>query len=336
MRTRLVELRNTVTTLIGVALVGSVGGAAQSPAPLVKTQAPGFYRMMLGSFEITALNDGVVAYPTSTLTGATAEQIRIGQAEAGLGDPVEMSYNAFLVNTGTKLVLIDTGTGGKLDESPGFHGAGRLLANLRAAGYRPEQVDDICITHVGPDHVGGLTIGTERTFPNAVVHAARAEIEVYVDSAKSAAVIAAAPNREQARGWIEFQSGLFAPYVKAGKVSLIDRDGMIVPGVRALATHGHTPGHTSYIIDAGGGGPTMVVLGDLIHWASVQFHYPSASSAFDADPNAAAAERLRVIRLAADSTYWIAGAHLSFPGLGHVRAGDGRFYWIPTIYTIPR
>src|SRR5262245_35954881 len=215
-------LNRSVLTATTLALVLHQAAPAQSPAPPVKTQAPGFYRMMLGHVEITALNDGVVAYSASTLTGATADQIRAGLAESALGDSVAMSYNAFLVNTGTKLVLIDTGTGGKLADNPGFRGAGRLIANLRAAGYRPEQVNDICISHVGPDHVGGLTIGTERAFPNAVVHAARAEIEVYVDSAKGAAAIAAAPakNREQARGWIQFQSGLFAPYAKAGNVLL--------------------------------------------------------------------------------------------------------------------
>jgi glyoxylase-like metal-dependent hydrolase (beta-lactamase superfamily II) len=80
-----------------------------------------------------------------------------------------MSYNAFLINTGSKLVLIDTDAGGKLDDQPEFHGTGRLMANLRAAGYQPEQIDEIYITHLGPDHVGGLTLGTERAFPNAIL-----------------------------------------------------------------------------------------------------------------------------------------------------------------------
>ena len=105
-------------------------------APMVKTQAPGFYRIMIGEFEVTALNDGVIAYPTAqVLPKATPEQIKSGLEENGLTDPVEMSYNAFLINTGRKLVLIDTGTGGKLNYDPGFHGAGHLMANLRAAGY---------------------------------------------------------------------------------------------------------------------------------------------------------------------------------------------------------
>src|SRR5581483_6581694 len=111
-------------------------------APMVKTQ-PGFYRMMLGDFEITALNDCVVAYPSSTITGATPDQIRSGLAEMRLTDPVEMSYNAFLINTGAKLILIDTGTGGKVADTPGFQGCGHLPANLRAAGLsaQPDRRD---------------------------------------------------------------------------------------------------------------------------------------------------------------------------------------------------
>src|ERR1700692_3136530 len=93
----------------------------QAASPMVKTQ-PGFYRMMLGDFEVTALNDGVVAYPTKrVLPSATPEQIKKGLSDNGLTDPVGMSCNAFLINTGSKLVLIDTGTGGKLDDEPEFH-----------------------------------------------------------------------------------------------------------------------------------------------------------------------------------------------------------------------
>ena len=134
---------------------------------MVGTQ-PGFYRMMLGDFEVTALNDGVVAYAVSrVLPTATADQIKSGLSESGLTDPVGLSYNAFLINTGSKLVLIDTGTGGKLDTEPEFYGAGHLIANLRAAGYRPEQIDEVYITHFHSDHIGGLLAGDKAAFPNA-------------------------------------------------------------------------------------------------------------------------------------------------------------------------
>lgn len=304
----------------------TAGQLAHAGAPPIKVQAPGFYRMMLGDFEITALNDGVIAYPTKqVLPKATAEQIRDGLYESGLTDPVGMSYNAFLVNTGAKLVLIDTGTGGKLDDNPGFHGAGRLLANLRASGYRPEQIDEIYITHLGPDHVGGLTRGAERVFPNAILRASQSAVDLFQhpDSAPA-----------WTRSWIPFWAALFAPYIKAGKFASIEQDGILTPGIRALATHGHAPGHTSYVVESKG--QTLIVLGDLVLMAALQFNDPSLQSSFDGDPSAAAEQRLRIFKMAATDDSWVAGGHLSFPGIGHVRAGRGRFFWVPANYEIPR
>src|SRR5580658_7615556 len=126
------------------------------------TPHPGFFRMRIGDDEIVALNDGVVSYPTSrVLPSATPEAIARGLSANALTDPVGMSYNAFLVRTPMKLVLIDTGTGGKLDDDPGFHGCGHVIENLRAAGIQPEQIDEVLITHRGQDHTGGLTTGVD-------------------------------------------------------------------------------------------------------------------------------------------------------------------------------
>lgn len=316
--------RSTVTAVICSALAICSSAVANAAAPLAGTQAPGFYRMMLGDFEVTALNDGVVAYSTAqVLLGATAQQIKDGLTAMGLSDPVGMSYNAFLVNTGSKLVLIDTGTGGKLDDSSFFHGAGRLMANLRAAGYRPEQVDEIYITHLGPDHVGGLTIGTERAFPNAMLRAAKSEVDLFLNPDKAPA---------WTKNWIRFWADLFAPYIKAGKFLSFDEDIMLTPGIRALATHGHSTGHTSYVVESEG--QALIILGDLVLMGAMQFAQPSLTSAFDSDPQAAAAQRQRILRLAVDQDYWIAGAHLSFPGIGHVRAQQEGYIWIPTSYTV--
>jgi glyoxylase-like metal-dependent hydrolase (beta-lactamase superfamily II) len=314
-----------IVLMLGSWLFAAAAPSSQAAAPMVKAQAPGFYRMMLGDFEVTALNDGVVAYPTiQVLPHATPEQITSGLSECGVTDPVGMSYNAFLVNTGGKLILIDTGTGGKLDDDPGFHGAGRLMANLRAAGYRPEQIDEIYITHLGPDHVGGLTRGTERAFPNAMVRAPKSEVDIFLHPDKAPA---------WTRRWIPFWADLFAPYIKAGKFESIEEDTVLTPGIRALATHGHAPGHTSYVVESKG--QTLIVMGDLVLMGALQFANPSLGSSFDADPRAAAEQRLRVFKMASADDLWVAGAHLSFPGIGHIRAGQGRYFWAPANYTIP-
>lgn len=319
------HLKGIYVTMVSLMIAIGAWSPGHAAAPMVKTQAPGFYRMMLGDFEVTALNDGVIEYATATvLPGATPEQIGKRLSDAGLADPVGMSYNAFLINTGSKLVLIDTGTGGKLDDSPYFRGAGRLLASLRAAGYRPEQVDEIYITHLGPDHVGGLTLGTERAFPNAMLRAPKSEVALFLD-----------PDHAPAwtKRWIQFWSDAFAPYIKAGKFSSFDADMTLTPGIRALATHGHSPGHTSYVVESQG--QTLIVLGDLVLMGAMQFAQPALTSAFDSDPPAAAAQRRRILHLAADKNYWMAGAHLSFPGIGHVRPAHDGYVWIPIHYAIP-
>jgi glyoxylase-like metal-dependent hydrolase (beta-lactamase superfamily II) len=131
---------------------------------MVKSQAPGFYRLMLGDFEVTALSDGTNMLAAAKLLQGDPARIEEALKRNYLGDFVETSHNSFLVNTGTKLVLIDAGAGSLLGPTTGY-----LLTNLRASGYRPEQVDEIYLTHLHVDHVGGLVAEGERVFPNAVV-----------------------------------------------------------------------------------------------------------------------------------------------------------------------
>lgn len=319
------------TILSGLVFAGISSGYAAPPA--VKSQ-PGFYRMMLGDFEITALNDGVVPYVTKrVLPTASAAQIRRELYEAGLTDPVGMSYNAFLVNTGRDLVLIDTGTGGKLDDEPEFHGAGHLIGNLRAAGYQPDQVDAVLITHRGQDHIGGLTVDNQRVFPNAVVWAPKAEFDMFLDQAKTSAILAEAHNNEKVRAWLAFTRALFEPYIRAGRFQSFESDQTIVPGIRSLATHGHTPGHTSYVVESRG--QTLIAMGDLVLMGALQFPDPSLGSSFDVDPKSAAQQRLRVFKMAMENDHWVAGGHLPFPALGHIRAQRGSFRWVPVTYAIP-
>ena len=300
---------------------GQPGSVAQ-----VKTQAPGFYRFMVGDIEVTALNDGVIPYRTAqVLPTATPEQIARGLSAMGLTDPVDMSYNGYLVNTGERLILIDTGTGGKLDDSPYFRGAGRLLANLHAAGYRPEQVQEIYITHLGPDHVGALTRDGVAVFPNAVVRASRREVAQFLEQ-RSPEV--------EAKDWrLKFWRDLFAPYIKAGRFQPFEQDTVLVPGIRSLATHGHTPGHTSYVVESGG--QRLIVLGDLVLVGALQFEQPILESVFDADRPAAVTTRRRVLQLAGDGDYWVAGAHLSFPGIGRIRTGPEGYRFVPVSYRLP-
>jgi glyoxylase-like metal-dependent hydrolase (beta-lactamase superfamily II) len=153
---------------------------AEASAPQQKTQAPGYYRVMVGDIEVTALNDGTAKMETGKiLKGIKPDQLQRDLARAFLKDPYDWSFNGFLVNTGTKLVLVDTGAGSQMGAA-----MGKLVSNLKAAGYKPEQVDEIYITHMHGDHIGGLTAEGKRVFPNALVRAAQAEGDYWLSKAK--------------------------------------------------------------------------------------------------------------------------------------------------------
>ncbi len=303
-----VMLKTSQAVALALSLAfGSIATLATAPvqaaAPMAKTQAPGFYRVMLGSFEITALNDGFFDLDPTKLLKQSPEKTEAALAKYFQKAPVETSVNAFLINTGTKLVLVDTGTGGKMGAT-----AGVLLANLAAAGYKPEQIDEICITHNHGDHLGGLiNKDGAAVFPNATVHLGKADADA--DSAKP----------------------MLAPYAAAKKLAPIEADGEIVPGVRSWATHGHTAGHTSYVVESQG--QKLIITGDLIHVAAVQFDDPSVTITFDSDSDAAAVQRNKVFSAAAADGTVIAAAHLQFPGMGRLKANGKSWQYVPVNYT---
>jgi glyoxylase-like metal-dependent hydrolase (beta-lactamase superfamily II) len=308
---------------VGLAMVIGSTLPAQAAAPMVKTQAPGYYRIMVGDFEVTALLDGTMLLPFKYfMNDITPAQFEHALARDFLKDPVEVSVNGFLVNTGSKLVLVDTG------DAAGMDGTGHLDENLKAAGYEPSQIDEIYITHMHGDHISGLILNGERAFPNAVVRASRQEADHWLSPDKLAAA------QGDAKESFQHAQEVFAPYIKAGKFRPFDGDAELVPGVRAVATHGHTPGHTCYLIESAG--QRMLFVGDLLHVPSVQFANPAITIKFDTDNVAARTQRLRIFREAAADGEWIAAAHISFPGIGHVRAEGKGYAFVPANYGIPR
>lgn len=294
---------------------------AIAEAPMVKTQAPGYYRHMLGDFEITALLDGTMQLPVlELLTNAKPEQLGAALQRGYLGEKVETSVNAYLVNTGNKLVLIDTGTGGLMGSAP------QLLTNLRAAGYKPEQVDEIYITHMHGDHVGGLMANGARAFPNATLRIDKSDTDFWL----SEAVMMRAP--AEVRDFFKGAMVSANPYAAAGKLKTFQGATELVPGVHAMPAHGHTPGHTIYRIESKG--QTLVLWGDLMHVAAVQFDNPEVTISFDIDSPKAMAARQAAYAEAAQKGWLVGAAHISFPGLGRLRAGSGKGYtWVPLNYS---
>jgi glyoxylase-like metal-dependent hydrolase (beta-lactamase superfamily II) len=302
-----------------LALVLSASPAWAGPPP-VKGQAPGWYRMALGDFEVTALSDGTVDLAVDKLlTNVTADTVMALLARSYMKTPTETSVNGYLVNTGSKLVLIDTGAAGLFGPT-----LGRLVANLKASGYQPEQVDEIYITHMHADHVGGLMAGSERVFPNAVVRADMKEGGFWLSKAN----MDAAP--EGAKGFFQGAMASLNPYVAAGRFLPFAGATDLVPGIRSLPTYGHTPGHSAYVLESKG--ERMVMWGDLMHVAAVQFAQPAVTIQFDSDSAAAGPQRIQNYADAAAKGYYVAIAHVAFPGIGRLRANGGGYDWLPANY----
>lgn len=313
---------------LAVAAVMALGGAAvagfalpaQAAAPQLKAQAPGWYRFMVGQVEVTALSDGTVALPVDQLLHAPAGRVAEGLKQHFQTAPLETSVNAWLLNTGSRLVLVDAGAGGLFGPT-----LGQLVAQIRAAGYQPEQVDDILITHMHPDHVGGLAANGQRVFPQATVHVDKADADFWLSAERAQA----AP--DAMKGFFQGAQVSLSPYVQAGRLQPFERDGEVVPGIRAVAARGHTAGHAIYRVESQG--QRLALIGDLIHVASVQLASPDVTIAFDGDEPQAAATRARVFGELARDGSLVAATHFSFPGVGRLRQAGKGWQWVPLGYS---
>ncbi len=314
---------SAVIKLCVFALLGTVAVSdAWAQTPMPKDGSPGWYRMQLGSFEITALSDGTLDLPVEQLfPKEDPSRIRSLLARSYLGSTISLAVNAFLVNTGTRLVLIDTGTG-----TSQMFGAklGHLLANLRASGYSAEQVEEIYVTHMHTDHIGGLMRDGHSAFPKATIRADVREAGRFLSKAEMDK--APAGERED----YESAMSIFKPYILSGKFKPFDGATQLIPGVSAVPAAGHTPGHTIYVIDSGG--ERMLVWGDLMHVAALQFPLPSATFETEWSTTQSAQQRQTVFADVASHGYYAAAAHVAFPGIGKLRADSDGYTWVPVSY----
>jgi glyoxylase-like metal-dependent hydrolase (beta-lactamase superfamily II) len=299
------------------AALAATSWSAAAAAPAVGTPTPGYFRTQLGDFELTAVSDGTVELPVDKLLlNATPEQIGKALHDHHLPLPTPTAVNAYVVNTGSKLILIDAGAGQLFGPT-----LGKLTENLKAAGYRPDQVDEIYLTHLHPDHVGGLAQNGERVFPNAVVRAEQTEVDYWLSEDN---LRKAGPDD---KAFFEGAAASLNPYRAAGKLQPFSGNANLAPGIRAVVTHGHTKGHSIYFVESRS--KTLVIWGDLIHVAAVQFAHPRVAIRFDSDPRGAVRQRKIAFDAAAAEGYLAAGSHLAFPGLGYVRKARARYEWLP-------
>src|ERR1700722_887469 len=316
------NLKFFAATLL-VALAGSVAW----PNPVTAAsqhhdQVPGFYRMKVGDLEGTALLDGAAVFDRHWLDGKKVTMDRVDKALQEDPHLLDVGDTGFLVNTGKQLILVDAGAGTWY----GGGALGRLAGSLHSAGYTPEEVDRVLITHLHSDHFGGLTTQDgKRVFPNAEVFVAKAESDFWL----SPEIAANAPKDMQP--FFQSAQAIAAPYIKAGKWHTFSSTETSVDGVRLVSLHGHTPGHTGYEFSSQG--QKILFWGDTVHTQIVQLKHPDITVAFDIDHSAAAATRNQLLPTLAREAAVIAGPHMPFPGLGRLRKDGNGYIWAPVVFT---
>ena len=293
--------------------------ASSAKAPRAETQAPGFYRRRVGETEVTALLDGYLDIAHGLWNGIEQATVEELAATAGLpaNGAIRIGVTSYLINQRDRLTLVDSGSADLFGPT-----AGKFRAAMAAAGYRPEQVDTILITHMHPDHIGALIEDGRAVFTNAEVHICRLDFDYWTSEAEQAI----AP--DFAKLWFDAAKSVKAAY--DGRVKLFTGAPELVPGITAVPLVGHTPGHTGYRLSSVG--EDLLIWGDACGVASVQFKHPEAGLVFDVDGTQGKATRGRLLDMAAGEGVLVASAHLPFPSFGRVLRAGGAYAWQPDEY----
>ncbi len=285
-------------------------------APMSNAQAPYFYRFKLGDAEATIVSDGPLPLgdPTQAFLGLSKEEItrQLDSNFLPLENAV-LEQNALIVNTGSHLVLFDTGMGTAKDFGPT---TGKLLDSMKQAGIDPKDIDAVVMSHAHIDHLGG-NVGDDgkSNFPNAQFYLQQSDLEFWTDEK-----LAGGPLKS------------FLAQAKKNLLPVRDRivfikDGQeFLPGITAIGAPGHTVGHTIFNISSAG--KSMAYIGDLTHHPVLLMEKPLTEFAYDTDPKQSAQTRVRLLNMLASNKTPIVAYHFAWPGFGHVaKQGDGFRYF---------
>jgi glyoxylase-like metal-dependent hydrolase (beta-lactamase superfamily II) len=310
-------------------LVGSALAAAATTlpmpaganAPVAGKQSAGVYRYKVGDYELTALYDGVVLRP---IDDKFVRNVAFAEVQKALGDAflptdkLPIAFTALVVNTGSKLVLLDTGTGGQFGAT-----AGSLAANLLAAGIDPKAIDTVVISHFHPDHINGIKSKEDAVvFPNAEITVPAPEWAYWMDDGKmSTASEGLKPNFLNVRR-------VFGNIAK--DVKRYEPGAEVAPGVTSIAAYGHTPGHVAFAVASGK--DSMLVLSDVTNHPWLFARNPEWQAAFDMDGPMAVETRKKLLDRASADKMLVQGYHFPFPASGHIAKGGKGYDFVPVMW----
>jgi glyoxylase-like metal-dependent hydrolase (beta-lactamase superfamily II) len=292
---------------------------SEAKAPMASDQVPAFYRFPVGKFQATVVSDGPLPLgePSATMKGQSKEELAKALSDNFLPtDSIVLEQNILVLNTGSKLVLFDSGMGTAKPFGPT---TGRLLKSLSEAKISPSSIDEIVCSHGHIDHIGGLADAKgKRYFPNANVWITKADYDFWTDEGKLSGDL---------KLFIQHARQNLMPY--KDRLKFIEDGKDIVSGVQAMVSPGHTVGHTVFIIKSEN--KAMAFTADTTHHQILLTEKPRTEFSYDTDPKQAVTSRLKVFDMVASQKMPILAFHFPWPGYGYLgKQGDGyRYYPAP-------
>jgi glyoxylase-like metal-dependent hydrolase (beta-lactamase superfamily II) len=320
--------------LAGVAAAGAATAltplatpTARAAVPPAAAQAPGFYRYKVGAYECTSINDGARSFPLpdSWVTNVGKDEV-LAAAEAAYmpRGKVTVPFNPQLINTGSKLVLIDCGNGIATYE-PTKGEVGRTLQNLAAAGVDPKSIDVVLISHLHPDHTNGIRAADgSMAFPNAEIMVPAKDWEFWMSDENAAK----AQSSEMMKNYFANVKKIYTGI--ESKVTRYDWGKEVAPGITSIAAPGHTPGHTAFAVASGGS--KVLIQSDVTNIPEFFLRNPDWHVAYDADPAQAQETRHKFYDMAAAEKAMVVGFHFTFPSIGHVEKDGTKYRLVPVAW----
>ncbi len=302
--------RRAILAGSAAALASGPALAAASPAAV---QGPGVHRQKLGDFQLTALYDGTWFLKIDDKFVRNADGAEVNRALTAAFLPpnvLPVSFTVLLVNTGSKLVMIDAGTAGQVADTAGF-----MMVNLAAAGIEPAAIDTVVISHFHPDHIDGLkTKDGAKVFPNAEILVPEPEWTYWMDDAE----LNKAPDRIK----LYFRNARRIFSDIAGEVRRFKPGAEVAPGIVSIPAFGHTPGHCAFSVVSRN--QSMLVMSDAVRNPYLFARHPDWQPLFDQDGPLAVKTRRAMLDRATSDRMLVEAYHFPFPACGHIaRSGKG-------------